>query len=120
MAEKTYLAVDLGAESGRVMAGRFDGKTISLEQFHRFGNGPVNLAGTLRWNLVGLWSEIQNGLREAASRLNGSAVSVGVDTWGVDFVLIHQNKIDAPCVHPDGDRRTVQPRSSLAQTVLYF
>ena len=91
MAEKTYLAVDLGGESGRVVAGRFDGGKISLEQFHRFANGPVNLGGTLRWNLISLWSEIQNGLREAAARLNGSAVSVGVDTWGVDFVLMNGN-----------------------------
>ena len=91
MSDKTYLAVDLGAESGRVMAGRFDGKTIKLEQFHRFANGPVNLGGTLRWNLIGLWSEIQNGLREAGSQLKGSAVSVGVDTWGVDFVLMNKN-----------------------------
>ena len=91
MVQKTYLAVDLGAESGRVMAGHFDGRKIALEQFHRFPNGPVNLGGTLRWNLVSLWTEIQNGLREAASRLNGSAVSVGVDTWGVDFVLMNQH-----------------------------
>ena len=91
MAEKTYLAVDLGAESGRVMAGRFDGQNIALQQFHRFANGPVNLGGTLRWNLVSLWTEIQNGLRQAASELNGSAVSVGVDTWGVDFVLMNKH-----------------------------
>jgi len=91
MAEKTYLAVDLGAESGRVMAGRFDGQQVSLEQFHRFGNGPVNVGNTLRWNLINLWKEIQEGLRKAASSLNGSAVSVGVDTWGVDFVLMNKN-----------------------------
>lgn len=91
MADKTYLAVDLGAESGRVMAGRFDGSTVALEQFHRFPNTPVNLGGTLRWNLPGLWSEIQKGLQEARSQLNGSAVSVGVDTWGVDFVLMNRN-----------------------------
>lgn len=91
MAEKTYLAVDLGGGSGRVMAGRFDGSKISLQQYHRFANGPVTLAGTLRWNLVSLWTEIQNGLREAASKLSGSAVSVGVDTWGVDFVLMNKN-----------------------------
>lgn len=91
MAEQTYLAVDLGAESGRVMAGRFDGQKIALEQFHRFSNGPVNLGGTLRWDLTNLWSEIQNGLRIAGSKLNGSAVSVGVDTWGVDYVLMNKN-----------------------------
>lgn len=91
MAENTYLAVDLGAESGRVMAGRFDGKTVSLEQMHRFPNGPVNLGGTLRWNMIGLWSEIQTGLRAAAEKVGRSAVSVGVDTWGVDFVLMNRN-----------------------------
>ena len=66
MAQQAYLAVDLGAESGRVMAGRYDGSTVSLEQFHRFPNGPVNLGGTLRWCLTTLWSEIQKGLRDAA------------------------------------------------------
>ena len=91
MADRAYLAVDLGAESGRVMAGRFNGSIVSLEQFHRFPNGPVNLGGTLRWNLSGLWLEIQKGLREAASKLNGTAASVGVDTWGVDFVLMNRN-----------------------------
>lgn len=91
MADKAYLAVDLGAESGRVMAGRFNGQMVSLEQFHRFPNGPVNLGGTLRWNLIGLWSEIQEGLHKAAAELNGAAVSVGVDTWGVDFVLMNAN-----------------------------
>ncbi len=91
MAAKTYLAVDLGAESGRVMAGRFDGARIELEQMHRFPNGPVRLGGTLRWNLIGLWSEIQNGLREAQSKIGQTAVSVGVDTWGVDFVLMNRN-----------------------------
>ena len=103
MAEKTYLAVDLGAESGRVMAGRFDGKKISLEQFNRFPNGPVNIGGTLRWNLTSLWTQIQNGLREAASKLNGTAVSVGVDTLGVDFVLLNRNDemLGLPCNHRD-------------------
>ncbi len=91
MADRTYLAVDLGAESGRVMAGRFDGSQVRLQQIHRFANGPVRLGNTLRWNLLGLWSEIQNGLREAAAQVGSSAVSVGVDTWGVDFVLLNRH-----------------------------
>ena len=91
MAENTYLAVDLGAESGRVMAGRFDGKRVSLNQVHRFSNGPVRVGNTLRWNVLGLWSEIQNGLREAGAQFGGSAVSVGVDTWGVDYVLMNRH-----------------------------
>jgi rhamnulokinase len=91
MAENTYLAVDLGAESGRVMAGRFDGTRVSLNQVHRFSNGPVRVGNTLRWNVLGLWSEIQNGLREAGAQFGGSTVSVGVDTWGVDYVLMNRH-----------------------------
>ena len=91
MAEKTYLAVDLGAESGRVIAGHFDGKQIKLDEIHRFENGPVSFAGTRRWNLVGLWKEILEGLRKAAAKSRGKIISVGVDTWGVDYVLLSEN-----------------------------
>jgi rhamnulokinase len=91
MAEKIYLAADLGAESGRVMAGKFDGNRVSLEEIHRFPNGPVLLGGTLRWNLVGLWQQIQHGLGTAGSRFGDSVVSAGVDTWGVDFVLLNEH-----------------------------
>lgn len=88
MSEEVYLAIDLGAESGRVMAGMFDGKQIRLEELHRFSNGPVNVADTMRWDLIRLWSQIQVGLQKAAARFGQSIVSVGVDTWGVDFVLL--------------------------------
>jgi rhamnulokinase len=90
VSERNYLAVDLGAESGRVMAGGFDGSRMRLEQMHRFANGPVQLGGTLRWNLINLWSEIQNGLRAASTSVS-NITSVGVDTWGVDFVLMNRN-----------------------------
>ena len=88
MAEKVYLAVDLGAESGRVMAGLWNGRKIRLEEIHRFPNGPVSLAGTLRWDVLRLWSEIQNGLVLAGKKFGNEIVSVGADTWGVDFVLL--------------------------------
>ena len=88
MAEQVYLAIDLGAESGRVMAGIFDGQYLRLEELHRFSNGPVNVADTMRWDLLRLWSQIQVGLQKAAARFGQNIVSVGVDTWGVDFVLL--------------------------------
>lgn len=88
MAERVYLAVDLGAESGRVMAGLFDGATVRLEELHRFANGPVNVAGTRRWDMLRLWSDIQDGLAKAAGKYGKEIVSVGVDTWGVDYVLL--------------------------------
>jgi rhamnulokinase len=91
MAEKVYLAVDLGAESGRVMAGRWNGAKIRLEEVHRFPNGPVPLAGSLHWDVLRLWAEIQNGLALAGKKFGAHIVSVGADTWGVDFVLLNKN-----------------------------
>src|SRR5579859_2120750 len=85
-----YLAIDLGAESGRVMAGLWNGKTLTLEEVHRFPNGPVHLADSLRWDVLRLWSEIQNGLCLAARKYGKSIASVGADTWGVDFVLLNR------------------------------
>jgi rhamnulokinase len=89
MAKKTsyYLAVDLGAESGRGLLGRFDGEILTLEELHRFPNGPVRLRETLFWDLPRLWDEVKVALRQAAAAcptLDG----VGVDTWGVDFGLV--------------------------------
>jgi rhamnulokinase len=91
MADKVYLAVDLGAESGRVMAGLWNGRKIRLEEIHRFPNGPVSLAGTLRWDVLRLWAEIQNGLALAGKKFGRNIVSIGADTWGVDFVLLNKN-----------------------------
>jgi rhamnulokinase len=85
---RVYLAIDLGAESGRVMAGLWNGKTIRLEEIHRFPNGPVCLGDSLRWDVVRLWAEIQNGLALAGKKYGKSIVSVGADTWGVDYVLL--------------------------------
>ena len=84
-----YLAIDLGAESGRVMAGVWNGRKLRLEQIHRFSNGPVALGDTIRWDVLRLWGEIQHGLAAAAKRFGKKIVSVGADTWGVDFVLLN-------------------------------
>ena len=88
MAERCYLGIDLGAESGRVIAGLFDGQRVALEQLHRFSNGPIPLAGTLRWNVLSLWEGILEGLARSRVRFGGSIASVGVDTWGVDYALL--------------------------------
>ena len=88
MAQKTYLAVDLGASSGRHVAGRFDGRSVVLEEVYRFDNGPVSAAGHLYWDLLAQWSDVQRGLRAASTKTAGAIASVGVDTWGVDFGLL--------------------------------
>jgi rhamnulokinase len=91
MSEQVYLGIDIGAESGRVMAGLWDGRRIRLEELHRFANGPVAIAGTVRWDVLRLWSEIQHGLALAGRRFGKSVVSIGMDTWGVDFALLSQS-----------------------------
>lgn len=90
MKEKVYLAVDLGAESGRVMAGLWNGRKLRLEEIHRFPTGGVYLGETYRWDVLRLWSEIQNGLGLAGKKYGQRIVSVGADTWGVDFVLLNK------------------------------
>ena len=103
MPARVYLAIDLGAESGRVMAGLWNGKTIRLEEVHRFPNGPVSLGDSLRWDVVRLWAEIQNGLALAAKQYGKSIVSVGADTWGVDYVLLnrHDEMLGQPYAYRD-------------------
>jgi len=88
MAESVYLAVDLGASSGRVVAGRFNGDQLSLEEVSRFDNGGIPLGGRLYWDFLGQWSHVTRGLRAAGSKFDRQIRSVGVDTWGVDFGLL--------------------------------
>ncbi len=88
MRDHVYLAVDLGAESGRVVAGHFDGTRVSLEEIHRFANGPVNVRGSLFWDILRLWSDIKAGLAKAAQQYGERIAGIGLDTWGVDFGLL--------------------------------
>jgi rhamnulokinase len=87
MATRNVAAVDLGAESGRVILARFDGRSLGLEEVHRFPNRPVTLHRHRFWNMLGLWDEILAGLRKAR-KLAGTLDSIGVDTWGVDYGLV--------------------------------
>ena len=87
MKTRNVAAVDLGAESGRVILARFNGSSLELEEVHRFPNRPVMLHGHRFWNMLGLWDEILAGLRKAR-KLVGTLDSIGVDTWGVDYGLV--------------------------------
>jgi rhamnulokinase len=86
-AANSYLAIDLGAESGRGVLGRFDGARLELEEVHRFPNGPVRMLETLYWDLPRLFDEVKNALRRALEK-TPDLTSLGVDTWGVDFGLV--------------------------------
>src|ERR1700728_4831705 len=81
-ATSNYLALDLGAESGRGLLGRFDGQNLALEEVHRFPNRPVQMLDTLFWDMPRLFEEIKTALGKGAL-CDGGLDSVGIDTWGV-------------------------------------
>ncbi len=88
MAQKAYLAVDMGASSGRHVLGLIEGRQLHLQEVYRFENGPVEVAGHLYWDLLGQWAHVRQGLRAAADKRPYELASIGVDTWGVDFGLL--------------------------------
>jgi rhamnulokinase len=85
--ELTLAAVDLGASSGRVMVGRVGPQRLDLHEVHRFPNRPVRTAGTMHWDILGLYAGVLDGLR-AAGRDGGRLDGVGIDSWAVDYGLL--------------------------------
>ena len=85
----TFLAIDIGASSGRVMAGTWDGALFELTELHRFPNGPVQVMGHLHWDVLRLWHEIRSGIAKYAAQ-HGTPQSIGIDTWAVDFALLDE------------------------------
>src|SRR6187399_1073326 len=81
---RSYLAFDLGAESGRAVLARLEAGIVRMEEVHRFPNNPVAEAGTLRWDVHALWRE----MRDALGRVGDTELSgIAVDSWGVDYAL---------------------------------
>ncbi|MDK2858170.1 MAG: rhamnulokinase [Verrucomicrobiota bacterium] len=83
-----YLAVDLGASSGRTIVGTLSNGQLRLKEMNRFWNGPTEINGTLYWDFVYLFRNIQEGVARAEKEFGDRLVSMGVDSWGVDFGLI--------------------------------
>ena len=101
---KKYIAVDLGAESGRVMLGDVSADKITLEEIHRFSNGPFEKNGSLRWDFAKLFAEVKTGIGKAVKAADGQVCGIGVDTWGVDYGLLDEkgNLIENPYHYRDG------------------
>ncbi len=85
---KNYLAIDLGAESGRAMLASLSDSALALEELHRFPNTPVRVPTGLYWDTFRLFHEIQQGLAAAGRDRKLALEGIGVDTWGVDFGLL--------------------------------
>lgn len=86
----TFLAADFGAGSGRVIAGSLRHNRLELKEIHRFANCRVQLGNHTYWDFPMLYAQMLEGLRKAAA-LYSDIVSIGIDTWGVDFGLVDHN-----------------------------
>jgi sugar (pentulose or hexulose) kinase len=102
--EKRYIAIDLGADSGRVMLGVVSAERMRLEEVHRFANGPIEQGGSLRWDFGKLLAEVKAGIGKAAKEADGEVAGIGVDSWGVDFGLLDERGklIENPYHYRDG------------------
>lgn len=102
-----FAAVDLGASSGRVMAGVVTGTVttgvgVELVEIHRFSNGARDVDGSLCWDFETIWTEVITGLRALCARFD-NVVSIGVDTWAVDYGLLddHGRLLGDPYAYRD-------------------
>lgn len=108
------VAVDLGASSGRVLAGRLEAGRLTTHEAGRFPNRPVRAGGRLHWDVLALWAGVRDGLR-AAARSHGPVASVGIDTWAVDYGLLDADGhlLGNPVHYRDG--RTAGAAEAFAQ-----
>jgi rhamnulokinase len=107
MTDSLYIAVDLGAGSGRVFLTGAAPAELLLEEVRRFHYAPSQRAGHLRWNFSQIFEEIKTGAREAGERaraLGGTVKSIGIDSWGVDYGIIDTagNLLEDPICYRDG------------------
>ncbi|MFQ6043666.1 MAG: rhamnulokinase family protein [Candidatus Poribacteria bacterium] len=86
--QEKFLAFDLGASSGRAVVGILENDRLKLDFIHRFPNRPVSILGTLYWDVLFLFDEMQRAMRIFSQKYGGFVEGIGVDTWGVDFGLI--------------------------------
>src|SRR3954463_13208548 len=112
MPDSLYIAIDLGAGSGRVFIAAVEPERFLLEQIRRFQYPPAESAGHLRWDLGRIFAEIREGLSAADSRaheLNRTIRSISVDSWGVDYGLIDAagHLVEAPICYRDDRTKDV-------------
>ena len=93
---KQYLAIDIGASSGRHIVGRLEGGKLVTEEVYRFPNGAKTENGHLVWDVRRLLEEVRRGMRAAVEKC-GAIDSFSVDTWAVDYVLTEGDREILPC-----------------------
>ena len=117
MAMRRFLAFDLGASSGRVVVGTLADGTLSLEEIHRFRNTPVEVRGTVYWDVLALYRNVLTGMRKYSRRFGKSVDGIGIDSWALDFgLLASDGTLLANPVHYR-DRRTEGMPEYIAQRI---
>ena len=98
-----FIALDLGAESGRAIVGQLEDGRLTLQEAHRFPNGGVHVAGSLHWDVLNLFSQMKQGLSKISHEYGQDFASIGIDTWGVDYALLDRdgNLLDNPTCYRD-------------------
>ena len=98
-----FIALDLGAESGRAIVGNLEDGRLGLEEAYRFPNGAVRVMGSLRWDVLRLFAEMKQGLAKISRDYGQDFASIGVDTWGIDYALLdsHGHLVSNPYCYRD-------------------
>ncbi|MEM1557437.1 MAG: rhamnulokinase family protein [Thermoproteota archaeon] len=124
MVSHTFIAFDLGAESGRAIIGLFDDEVLRIEEAYRFLNIPVKIGKHLYWDVLRIWSEMKTAFLRLQPTLKKSLESIGIDTWGVDFALLDKNGELLGNPHHYRDARTIGVMDELFKKVpkeeIYF
>ena len=102
-----FLAFDIGASSGRVIVGILDKKKLTLDEIYRFPNEGIKTDDSLIWNISGIYLELIKGLKKYNDKYDSSIDGIGIDTWGVDFVLLDSNDELVGDCHHYRDPRTL-------------
>jgi rhamnulokinase len=98
-----FLAIDIGASSGRAVLAKLTDNKLYTQEIHRFNNQPVNLLGHIYWNIFSLYEQIKTAMAKCAQDFTPQLEGVGIDTWGVDFGLVARDNsiVGLPCAYRD-------------------
>lgn len=113
-----YLAIDIGASSGRHMLGCVENGVLKLEEIYRFDNGFLNQDGHLIWNIEHILDEVKTGIRHC-KEIGKIPATIAIDTWGVDYVLLDENKQVLLPVYCYRDPRTVEGVEQVSKIISF-
>ena len=122
MRTKYYLAIDIGASSGRHILGWQEGGELKTKEAYRFPNGVTECDGHLIWDIDALTAHVKAGIEAAKRECGGAIESLAIDTWGVDYVLLRGGEPVMPCyAYRDSRTEAVIPEvhSKISFTRLY-